>query len=404
MAHAGQVETAVPEAYDAFLQGLELYYRFTPESHLEAIQHFERAVGLDSDYARAYAGLAAVHWSAIEIGWEVTMEIDLPWQEIFDRAKSYLAKALEKPNSLAHRVAALILLHHKRYDEAVTEIDRGIALDPNHADSYITKAEVLVRAGQAQAVEAAARTAMRFNPHYRANYLGALGRSVFGQGRFEEAADVLERAADRDPLMIYGYDYLAAAYGHLGRIEEAKAAVEKYNEINERIGWETLTLGYVGQGITFKEEADRGRLREGLRLAGVPEGAASLEEEEEFLTLVSEGSETFNVAGATKIDAATAKTLLDRGVAFVDVRNVGSHNEGHIPGSRHLELYTALSERSLLEFVTKSDEVVFYCFGESCYRSAHACAKALTWGFTRVYSFAGGMPAWQEAGYRIETR
>jgi rhodanese-related sulfurtransferase len=32
-----------------------------------------------------------------------------------------------------------------------------------------------------------------------------------------------------------------------------------------------------------------------------------------------------------------------------------------------------------------------------------ACAKALTWGFTRVYYFGGGLYAWNKAGYPVET-
>ena len=399
----GGAETAVVEAYDAFLRGLELYHRFTPESHKSAITHFERAIELDPDYGRAYAGLAAVYWSAIEIGWEVTIELDLPWQQIFDSARDYLSKALEHPSPLAYRVSAQLLLHNKRFDEAVGEIDKAISLDPNDADSYASKSEVLVRAGDAEVAETAARTAMRLNPNYRASYLHALGRSLFGQQRFGEAVEVLERALSRDPESHNLEDYyLAAAYGHLGRTEEAEAAVQRYNESSEQIGWESLTLGYIGRWITYKNEADVERLREGLRLAGVPEGAAPLAEEEEFLQLVSEDSSGFDVVGAIEIDAATARTLFHRGVVFIDVRSAGHFREGHIPGSVHLDLYTALSPENLGELVAVDDEVVFYCFGESCYRSAHACAKALTWGFARVYYFAGGYPAWKEAGYPVE--
>ncbi len=32
-----------------------------------------------------------------------------------------------------------------------------------------------------------------------------------------------------------------------------------------------------------------------------------------------------------------------------------------------------------------------------------ACAAALTWGFTRVYSFGGALQAWNKAGYPVET-
>jgi rhodanese-related sulfurtransferase len=40
--------------------------------------------------------------------------------------------------------------------------------------------------------------------------------------------------------------------------------------------------------------------------------------------------------------------------------------------------------------------------GKYCPYSAYAAAKALAWGYTHVYRFAGGFPAWKDAGYPIE--
>jgi len=54
------------------------------------------------------------------------------------------------------------------------------------------------------------------------------------------------------------------------------------------------------------------------------------------------------------------------------------------------------------ESVDRDEEVVIGCRGEDCPYAAHACAKALTWGFTRVYYFQGGFPAWSVASYPIE--
>jgi rhodanese-related sulfurtransferase len=62
-----------------------------------------------------------------------------------------------------------------------------------------------------------------------------------------------------------------------------------------------------------------------------------------------------------------------------------------------------LSKESLATFVSKDAEVVFSCFGKYCSYSAYASAKALLWGYTHVYRFAGGFPAWQDAGYPTET-
>jgi TolB-like protein/class 3 adenylate cyclase len=50
-----QVETADVRAYDAFLQGWELYRNHTPQGHAAAIPYLERAIAFDPSYGRAHA-------------------------------------------------------------------------------------------------------------------------------------------------------------------------------------------------------------------------------------------------------------------------------------------------------------------------------------------------------------
>ncbi len=72
-----------------------------------------------------------------------------------------------------------------------------------------------------------------------------------------------------------------------------------------------------------------------------------------------------------------------RGVPIVDVRAVADWNIGHIPGAAHLELKEVFSEAALSRVVGKGAEVVIHCEGPKCLRSSKACAKAVSWGFTR---------------------
>jgi rhodanese-related sulfurtransferase len=61
-----------------------------------------------------------------------------------------------------------------------------------------------------------------------------------------------------------------------------------------------------------------------------------------------------------------------------------------------------LSKETLAAVAGANDEIVFHCMGKYCPYSAYATAKAISWGYTRVYRFAGGFPAWQDAGYPTE--
>jgi rhodanese-related sulfurtransferase len=108
------------------------------------------------------------------------------------------------------------------------------------------------------------------------------------------------------------------------------------------------------------------------------------------------------VPGAQTIDAATAKQLFDKGVTFVDVRKGSDFEAGRVPGAHHLELKKAFTGDSLGQVAKKDSEVVIYCNGHSCMRSSEASAKAVEWGYSKIYYFRDGMPAWQSAGYPVE--
>jgi len=108
------------------------------------------------------------------------------------------------------------------------------------------------------------------------------------------------------------------------------------------------------------------------------------------------------VDGAKTVSAAEAKALFDKGAKFVDVRKDSDWDAGRVPGAVHIELKKKLSEESLSGAVAKDQEVVIYCNGHSCMRSSKASEKAVSWGYSKVYYFRDGFPAWEAAGYPAE--
>ena len=106
--------------------------------------------------------------------------------------------------------------------------------------------------------------------------------------------------------------------------------------------------------------------------------------------------------GAVETTALFAGALFDRGVTFIDVRAAAGYDTGHVPGAINLSLVTGLSKQALLRVAAPDDEIVFYCDSKYCGSSALAAAKAITWGYRRVYWLAGGIPAWKDADCPIE--
>ena len=115
-----------------------------------------------------------------------------------------------------------------------------------------------------------------------------------------------------------------------------------------------------------------------------------------------DGVSPMTIDGAKTVTTEEAKKLFDDGVLFVDVRKDKDWNAGRVSDAAHLNIKTKLSEQSLSEEIKKTDPAVIYCNGERCMRSSDACKKAVAWGFTNLYYYRDGFPAWKNAGHPVE--
>jgi adenylate cyclase len=403
-AESEQVETKSPQAYDALLQGWDHLRRDTEDETLKAIPLFETAVALDPNYSRAYAALASANWRIAVSNWEAA---SLGFQKAMERVDQNLALAMRKPNPLAYAISAEVLARQGHYDEAFAGVSRAMELAPNDPENHISKARVLNATGRAPEAEREVRQAMRLDPQYPPSYLRVLAMSLFHQERYENAVESLELLVTRQSDVAEDYATLVSSFGHLGRTDGVKANIAKFDALTVPAGYSPLTvqeLGWYWYGdIFYYDRAYRDRLQEGLRKAGVQEGAGTDISYDDYARLISKSNGEYNVRGTTKIDAPTAKRLHDRGVKLVDVRTTLSFNRGHVPGAINLSVVEVLTNDTLSNAVNKDEEVIFSCHGKYCGDSAYASAKALVWGFKNVYHFAGGFPAWEDAQYPVET-
>ena len=398
-------ETRNPQAYDAVLRGWSHYRQGSEDETNKAIALFEEAIALDPGYARAHAALAAASWRIVQSFWESTTEGG--YQRAFDRMQAALVKAMRQPNALAHAVSAEFLSKQGRYEEAFTEIGQAMALAPSDPANYLSKARILNATGRAAEAEESVRWAMRLDPVYTPEYLRTLAMSLFNQQRYAEAVGTLERLVALKTDVPDDYTTLIASLGHLGSVSGIPEAIRTFNELAVSAGYNTMTVqmygGWWWYGDIFNyDPAYRDRLMEGLRKAGVPEGAGTDIPFEKYRALLRKSGGYYEVTGATTIDLKQAKTLHDRRVKFVDVRPAKPFAGSHVPGAFNLDVATELSRDSLSRIVGKDEEFVLSCHGKTCPDSAYASAKALIWGFKRVYYFAAGFPAWEEAGYLVE--
>jgi TolB-like protein/class 3 adenylate cyclase len=404
-------------AHDAYLQGWAHNKLLTPEDLARALPFFEEAIRLDPSYAQAHAALASVYWDAYQNDW--AFDLDMPSFRAETRANEHLEEALKAPTPLAHALQSRMFASLGFPGEAVIEAEKAVALDANDATALAGLANAMVLAGRPAEGLDSILQAMRLDPHHPPSYLITLGAAQFGTERYEEAAATFERAVNRNPDNELPLIYLAASYGHLGRIKDGDAAIEAANDLRAKAGMGDLSLERKEQQwySPFEGEIDFTRIGGRPAQERVRTGLSKIPALKwQYLVtphlVLGSGNSWWEVEGATAVDATTAKSLYDRGVVFINVGTVDTWKAGHIPGTVSLPKVRPkdparerLKEATLVEIVDKSEEFVIYggWIDEVDKSIAFASAKAVTWGFTQVYFFGGGLKAWYEAGYSVET-
>jgi rhodanese-related sulfurtransferase len=108
---------------------------------------------------------------------------------------------------------------------------------------------------------------------------------------------------------------------------------------------------------------------------------------------------------AAELDIATAKSMYDDGVVFIDVRSASDFKFDHIPGAINVPVLSdEYTEANLASVVSKDQPVVFYCnCSPSCVYSPFAAEKAMEMGFQNVQYLKAAIDGWTEAGFPIET-
>lgn len=105
------------------------------------------------------------------------------------------------------------------------------------------------------------------------------------------------------------------------------------------------------------------------------------------------------------VSAETAFTVWERGGAvFVDVRDVGDFEAGHIPGAVNVPLYDVLNgEVQSLEQIADTNAVlVLYCSDAGCSMSEELAEYLTAAGYTNVVEMPAGMAGWRDLGAPVE--
>ncbi len=265
--------TNSPEAYDVYLKGMDIYNRInTPEEFAQAVKHFQQAVQLDPDFGAAHAQLARAYWDA-DITRAVVM--GLSRDEAYDKVRETLKLAARHPSPGYYQLVAELMVREHNSDEAVTVLLKSVALDPSDTWNYLSLANALNFNGRPKEALSYLEAAARVDPISWMDYRHYLaGLAEFGQGKFEGAVRAIESMnleSSEPRAKFYALQVLVSAFGHLGRTDQAAAALDMFRKVvARRMEYEPSQL-FTQDYMVFKNTADIERLLAGLTKAGVPD-------------------------------------------------------------------------------------------------------------------------------------
>jgi adenylate cyclase len=216
------------EAYDDLLRSGEYSARFTKDDSMIARRWTEKAIGLDSGYAEAYAALAGNYSLGVLFGWSANPAADL------NHASELAQKALSLDDTNSGALATLCEIHwlQRRFDQAVAEGERAVALDPNNVQGYGALADALTVSNRPEQAVRAVEKEMRLDPSRQDFYAYFIAAPYVEMGRYQDAIPLLKRHLAVYPNMAWAHAVLIVADIELGREQEARAEAVELNRIS----------------------------------------------------------------------------------------------------------------------------------------------------------------------------
>ena len=212
-------ETNVPAAKDLYLQARGYFENFDrPENVDRSLSLLQQALKLDPKYALAEAAIGDAYLKKFE------SSKDPKWMS---EAQNACAQSLSLNEKLAaaHGCLGAVDRATGRYEEAISQFQRGLQIEPTNDDFYGELARVQDAVGKPAEAEKTYQQAIALRPHSWLNY-NRLGIFYSSHGRNQDAAEVLQKVVALAPDGLFGYSNLGGVYVLLGRYGDAIPMLE----------------------------------------------------------------------------------------------------------------------------------------------------------------------------------
>jgi TolB-like protein/Tfp pilus assembly protein PilF len=232
------------EAYDLYLKGRFQWHIRSPESLAKAVDHFQQAIELDPNYAKAYTGLSDAYQFS-------TQYSDMDLTDAAEKSERLIEKAFELEPNLPEAWASLGLMESNRFEpEAARDaLLKAVDLNPNDAMVHMwLGSEYIVLGDPVKGLELYQR-AREIDPLHP-TVLSNISNTLSLVGRQDDAMEAARELAELYPERGIGQYRAAIVAARSGRLDEAvrwyleawKVAPERVTSIGG-LPWSYLMLG-----------------------------------------------------------------------------------------------------------------------------------------------------------------
>jgi tetratricopeptide (TPR) repeat protein len=179
---------------------------------------------------------------------------------------------LAPDHAFAHLALGAVYMFSNRAAQGIAECEHALALNRSLSVAHATIGLGKFALGRAEETEGHILEALRLSPRdvlaYHWMFLAGCAKLQLGSD--EEAVAWERRSIDANRNLPLAHFYLAAALIHLGRFDEARASVQAGMALDPNFTVRRWCSVKISDNPTFM--AQRQRIEDGMRNAGVPEG------------------------------------------------------------------------------------------------------------------------------------
>jgi DNA-binding winged helix-turn-helix (wHTH) protein/TolB-like protein/Tfp pilus assembly protein PilF len=228
------------EAYQAYLQGRYFWNKRNAAGLKTAVEYFQRAIKIDSNYALAYAGLADCYIRLNEFA--VPMA-----QESVPRGKAAVLKALEIDDALAEAHATLGFIkfrHDWDFAGADHEFRRSLELDANYSEAHQWYGFYLLAVGRKDEADGEMRRAQSLDP-LSITFNSNLALYFFFTRQFDQSVQQCRKTLEMEPNSFLSRFALGLSYEQQGLNKEAISEFQKAQELSPDDAGTIVAIGHA---------------------------------------------------------------------------------------------------------------------------------------------------------------